>query len=68
MFGFSRPVPITMRMSPRKNAGCAKIAESPIDRCPSAISTPPQKIERRRPSQRSAIHPPGSDARYTDDA
>ena len=29
------------------------------------MSTPPYQIARRRPSQRSAIQPPGSDARYT---
>ena len=51
-----------------KNAVCANSAESAMERWPSAMSTPPHQIERRRPSQRSAIQPPGSDARYTDEA
>ena len=38
-------------------------AESPMEMCPAEISTAPHRIARRRPSRRSAIHPPGRDAR-----
>jgi hypothetical protein len=63
MFGLSNPVPTTMKMRPRKNAGLAKTDERAIDRCPSAMNTPPYQIACRSPSQRSAIQPPGSPAR-----
>jgi hypothetical protein len=36
-----------------------------MERCPEVISTAPVKMARRSPSSRSAIHPPGSEARYT---
>ena len=43
--------------------GCANTDESAIERWPSAMSTPPVPDRAPQPEQRSAIQPPGSDAR-----
>ena len=65
MLGLSRPVPITISTRPAKNGTLPPNAERPMERCPSEISSAPMKMERRRPSQRSAIQPPGRLIRYT---
>ncbi len=66
--GLSSPVPSTMNNSPTKKALVGRKTDNAIDRCPSAIKTPPHQIDRCNPSQRSAIQPPGNAVMYTDDA
>ena len=66
MFGLSSPVPHTMSTRPRKNGSLTpRNEEMPIEMWPAEIRIAPYKIARRKPSSRSATHPPGSDARYT---
>ena len=62
MFGLSRPVPITMKSSPRKNASMRGTASV---KWPAAMMMPPTQMERCAPSSRSAIQPPGKAERYT---
>jgi hypothetical protein len=71
MFGLSSPVPSTIRISPRKNVAFPAVPgpanpERPMERCPPVMSTAPMKMARCSPSSRSAIHPPGREARYTE--
>jgi hypothetical protein len=65
MFGLRSPVPRTIRIKPMKNAERANTIESAIERCPNAMRIPPYQMARRSPRSLSAIHPPGSDVRYT---
>ncbi len=60
MFGLSRPVPQTIRNSPRKKKGVPRTVRLT---CPRAITMPPISTLRRWPMSRSAIQPPGSAVR-----
>ena len=62
MFGLRSPVPVTTSASPRKNVGSDGMAS---EMCPAMMMQPPTKTDRRAPISLSAIHPPGSAARYT---
>jgi hypothetical protein len=66
MFGFNKPVPRTIKISPKKNGALAsRNEEVPIEMWPSEMNTAPNMMARRKPNKRSATHPPGRDARYT---
>ncbi len=62
MFGLSRPVPSAISVRPMKNVG---VLGNAIVKWPVAMMQPPTKTALRMPISRSAIQPPGSDARYT---
>ena len=70
MFGLSSPVPQHDEDEAEEEEHAAAEQRRDADaRCaPTRSGQPPMKIARRRPSSRSAIQPPGSDARYTDAA
>ena len=66
MFGLSSPVPMTMRMRPRKNVGCAKTADSAIERWPSAMKHAARPD--RAPQSEPAVGDPSAGQRREVDA